>query len=430
MTRRALALLALAALLVAACTGAGGDGDDTAGGKVDLEVWFHDPDGPERRLIEQQVDRFNLAQDDVLVRLRLLAEGGFDDQVLEAADAGDLPEIVSVDGGLLAVLADRDLLVDLNPHLGRSLRRELLPWTFETGVVEGRLVGLPATQAVTILLGRRDALEATHVRLPTRAHRAWTAEEFAEVLARLAADDEDGHVLDLRLRPDGAPGFSDWPAFALTPLLRSAGGGLVAPLFTSASDVLDGPESVRAMVEVQRWAAAGWLAEATDADALAEGTVPLVWADTSRHAALEPALGEEVVVLPLPDLGRGTRSSRGWNSWAVSAGTDVEAALAFLTFLLSPAEQALTIEATHGIPATRSALGEAALFDRGGPLALVRELVESGAAEPRPRGVAYRPTAERFADAVREIIDGAPVFETLDVAATDIDEIVFHRDDG
>lgn len=66
-----------------------------------LTVWFHSGKGPERQALEDQIERFNAAQDDVEARRVLIPEGGYDIQVQSAALSGDLPDVLDFDGPLL-----------------------------------------------------------------------------------------------------------------------------------------------------------------------------------------------------------------------------------------------------------------------------------------------------------------------------------------
>jgi multiple sugar transport system substrate-binding protein len=115
---------------------------------------------------------------------------------------------------------------------------------------QGRRLAGPAGARFGLgLWANRARLEAANVRIPRDPDGAWSAEEFSDLLERLAQNDPDGQVLDLKLNYTG-----EWFSYAFAPLLQSAGGDLVDRGHEGlASRTLDGPASVAAMTMVPAW---------------------------------------------------------------------------------------------------------------------------------------------------------------------------------
>lgn len=411
-----VAVAALAAACTGAGTGAGGEGDRT------VEVWSHADSGPLREAIEARIDAFNVARDDVLAVLRLLPEGSYADEVLRAAEDGTLPDLLDLDPGLLWRLAADGHLTDLTGLLPDALRRRLLPTAYDVGVFAGRLVGVPVTERVTVLLADRDALEAARVRIPASARRPWTAEELTDVLARLAPGHPAG-VLDLRLGPLRATDDPAWAADLLAALARTAGGGVTDALGTHATDVLNGPETTRVVVTLREWADAGWVVPDAGPDALIDGTVAMVAGDTLEEARLRAEMGDRLVVLPLPTFGTGPGATRwGW-SWAVPRGA-VAPATEVLLSLFHPESVAALRAADPGVPVTREARQLAVDLQPPGPRAVIGELVDLGAAVPPPRTPRWRDVATEVAAALTDALSDGAVYDRLTGAAARIDELL------
>ena len=66
-----------------------------------IEVWFHSGQESERNVIQDQVRRFNAAQDTAQVNLVILPEGSYNQQVQAASLSGNLPDVLEFDGPFL-----------------------------------------------------------------------------------------------------------------------------------------------------------------------------------------------------------------------------------------------------------------------------------------------------------------------------------------
>ena len=107
----------------------GGCSDEQGGADVDtLEVWAHAGQASERRVLEDQVARFNAQQHGELqVRLTLIPEGSYNEQVQAAAMAGDLPDLLEFDGPFLYAYVWQGRLRSLDDLVSQSLLDDLLP---------------------------------------------------------------------------------------------------------------------------------------------------------------------------------------------------------------------------------------------------------------------------------------------------------------
>jgi multiple sugar transport system substrate-binding protein len=196
-----------------------------------------------------------------------------------------------------------------------------------------------------------------------------------------------------------------------------------------ATGMLDGDASVEAMERVQQWIADGRVDPNIDDAAFSNRRVALALGGHWNYPRYHEQLGDDLLLLPLPDFGHGSRTGQGSWSWAVTAdsGHPREAAR-FLAFLLQP-EEVLAMSAANGaVPATREAIARSPRFRQGGALRLFVEQLEGGQAVPRPRTPAYPVITAEFQKAFERIRSGAPVRETLGEAARVIDnEIADNR---
>ncbi len=416
MSRRKHVTLSLFVLLLSLLGGCSRK-EGVEGPIVTVEVWAHAGQERERRILEAQVARFNARQNGKLhVALTLIPEGSYNDQIQAAALAGDLPDLLEFDGPFLYAYVWQGRLRTLDDLLPQPLMDDLLPSILEQGRYHGRLWAVGAYDSGLGLYADRRRLEQVGARIPSLG-QPWTRKAFNALLKRLAERDPDGQVLDLKLNYAG-----EWYTYAFSPLLQSAGGDLIDRQTQRAGGTLDGPAAVSAMQTVQRWIRAGWVDPNIDDAAFTGGRVALALGGHWNYPRYRAALGDRLLLLPLPDFGRGPRSGQGSWCWAVTADSDhPRQAAEFLRFLLQPDEVLAMSEANGAVPASRRAIARAPRYRAGGALRLFVEQLQGGYSVPRPRTPAYPVITAEFQKAVDRIRAGGSVQSALTAAAKAID---------
>jgi multiple sugar transport system substrate-binding protein len=415
-----LALTTLA-LLLSSCTRDAGDGgaEMEHTGAVVLRAWAHAGQESEREVIRAQVARFNASRDSIQVELTLLPEGSYNAQVQAAALAGDLPDLLEFDGPFVYNYVWQGHLVPIDGFLAPGTRAALLPSIIAQGTYRGHLYSLGQFDSGLGLYGRRGQLKAIGARIPTSPAEAWTVDEFEEVLEGLSRLDQDRAVLDLKLNYQG-----EWFTYAFSPIVQSAGGDLIDRNdYQSAAGTLDDEAVVAAMKKVQRWIRRrGYVDPNLDDDAFVSGRVALSWVGHWEYPRYAEARGDDLVVLPLPDFGAGSRTGQGSWNWGVTAHCrHPHAAVAFIEFLLED-EQVLEMTGANGaVPATWSAIEKSPLYGAMGPLRLFVTQLADGFAVPRPQTPAYPVITSVFQQAFDGIRNGGNVADALGEAAAEID---------
>lgn len=380
--------------------------------RVTVEVWAHDGTDAERSVLEQQVATFNDGHDDVEVELRMIAEGDYNDALQTALASGDLPDVAEVDGPLLAGYVHQDALVPLDGLLPDSVLASQLSSLKAQGSHGGRTYAVGTFDSGLGLYADRRALRAAGVEWPSTVDDAWTAEEFSAALAALAKKDADGKVLDVKLNY----GVGEWLTYGFAPLVASAGGDLIDQDTLSPAGHLDGAATRSALETLRGWAS--YVDANEKDDAFVSRRAPLSWVGHWTYRDYAAALGDDLLVLPLPDLGNGSKTGQGSWAWTVTASGDArqQAAATFLTHLLQDEEVLRMADANGAVPGSSSALEDSALYAEDGPLALFAEqLVRScGSDAPtatcvavaRPVTPGYAVLSSQFAQAVSVALSG------------------------
>ena len=393
-------------------------GEQTSAAAV-IEVWAHAGQAAERQVLERQAARFNASQKAIRVRLTFIPEQSYNAQIQAAAVAGDLPDALEFDGPFLFNYVWQGHLQSLDGLLSEETRQELLPSIVSQGLYLGHFFGVGTFDSGLGLYARRSVLEAAGVRIPADPEDAWSIDEFSGALESLASRDPDGMVLDLKLNYSG-----EWFTYAFSPLLQSAGGDLIdRGSYQTANGVLNGPHAVAAMRKLQNWFVHDYVDPNVDDAAFINGRVALSWAGHWEYPRYAAAFGDDLALLPLPDLGRGSRTGQGSWVWGITRHSgNQQAAARFLEFLLEP-EEVLAMAAANGaVPATRPAIERSPLYGASGALRLFSRQLLGGFSEPRPKTPAYPVITSAFQQAIADIRNEGDIQAALDKAAAAIEQ--------
>lgn len=424
MTTRLKWLIPIVGLLLAAsaCSSEGGGVGAVCDGTIDqneIEVWVHE--GSEADAYEALIEAFNASGAGVTVTLTKIPEGGYTDTVNAAAAAGDLPDIIDFDGPTMANFAWSGNIVHLEDCLTDEVRDALIPSIIEQGTYAGQLYSVATFDSGLGIYAWRSALDEVGARIPTGPDDAWTTEELEQVLVDLQGV---GYAMPLDIKIFyGTQG--EWMTYGFSPITQSSGQDLIDRGSLKADGVLNSEEVVTALTLFQDWAARDLInTEAVDDTPVLEKESPLSWVGHWMYNTYKETMGDDLIVVPLPDFGDGTRTGMGSWAWAVtSASTDGDAAWAFLEFATAD-DTILAITAANGaVPATTSALDKDPNYAESGDLYLFRQQLEGAPdiAVPRPLTPGYPTVTSEFWGAMDKILLGEDVQTTLDSAAAAID---------
>lgn len=384
-----------------------------------LHAWAHSGQARERVVIQAQVERFNMMNPDLEITLTLIPERSYNAQVQAAAIAGDLPDLIEFDGPYLYNYVWQGYLQPLDQLISMRVQEDLLPSIIAQGRYQDKLYAIGTFDSGLGLYARRSRLQAIGARIPSGPEEAWTAQEFSQLLKDLAGKDADGAVLDLKLNYSG-----EWFTYAFSPLLQSAGADLIdRSNYQQASNTLNSPAAVTAMAHLQSWLKSGYVDANVDDAAFITGRVALSWAGHWAYSNYAQAFGDDLVILPLPDFGQGSRTGQGSWAWGISAKEErAEAAARFLQFLLEPNEVLEMANANGAVPTRFEAINKSERYHVEGPLRLFVDQLSKGYSVPRPLTPAYPVITSAFQQAFHDIRGGGDVKAALDKAAAAIDQ--------
>jgi len=385
-----------------------------------ISVWTRAAlNAQEAAAIKGAAAAFNRSQSAFKVELLWSSYRNYSDWVQSVAVTGTLPCLLEMDGPLLAQFAWPGYLQSLDRFVSAELRRDLLPSLVEQGSYEGHLYSLGQFDSGLGLWANRRYLAAAGLRIPTVA-RPWTLAEFEHGMQALAQVKGVEYPLSLAVYT----GASEFYPYAYLPILAGFGGDFVDRSGSHAArGVMDGPQSVAAMQRFQQWFRHGWTRAVFDRnDDFEQGRTALLWMGHWKYSDMRDALGDDLMLLPLPDFGHGLKTGMGSWTWSItSTCPDPAGAWAFLSHLMSDAEILRVTNANGAVPARKSALAKSPLYGPGRPLQVFAQQLFSGSGVARPASPGYGAISKAYANAVRAIITGADVQTELTRAAQIVD---------
>jgi len=386
----------------------------------EITLFFHSGLGGERDALDTILNNFNESQSDYVAVPLELPEGSYTDLVNAAALAGDLACLLDLDGPTLYSFAWNGYLVPIEEYVSDELRADILPSILEQGTYNGELYSLGVFDSGLSIWGNAAYLEAAGVRIPEGIDDAWTFDEFNEALAALQALDEVEYAIDMKMNY----GQGEWFSYGFAPIVQSFGGDLInREDYQSAEGVLNGEEAVAAMEWFQGLFDNGYTtATPADDNLFVDGKAALSWVGHWEAGRYQDALGDDLVLLPMPDLGAGAATGMGsWNWGITSQCANPDGAWALLEFMMSPDQMVIMTDNNGAIPSRISVLEDDEDYAEGGFKSVYFQQLAGGVAVPRPITPAYPVITAEFARAVDEIAAGADVQDALDTAVDAID---------
>ncbi|THB69102.1 MAG: extracellular solute-binding protein [Desulfovibrio sp.] len=385
-------------------------------GPTTLELWSP-AQGAEAELLRSQIEAYNDSQQDVVVEVYFP-----DDPYLEAVDAasslGETPDILMVPSSLVAYYAWQGAIISLDGYVGDEMRNDFLATTLSQGAYEGELYGLAAVESCLVMFANNMFMHQTLARVPEGAEDPWTNEEFHEVLMRLSRL----HALDAAMDVHADQFTStEFMNFVFHPMFAGQGGALLNPETSLAADAFNSTQSLAAFGLIADWFNAGYALAEQDEDLFIQEKAGLSFTGEWAWEPYSRALGDKLLVLPMPILGETPATTSSSWSWAVSSASDnPDQAWDCLAFLLGSTRILQTSTVTGAVPARKSAAEHSAVYGENGPLRiLVVQLDSIGVA--RPDSPAYGLVSRIFAETLLSLAGGGDVVQTVGDATQHLD---------
>lgn len=430
MSKRFAPLMGALAIAIAACgggspsaaTGSGGGG--TASGEI--QVWAHQGQENEVQATQKAIDDFNASQSAIKATITFIPEGDYA-TTLGTTNADAFPDVLDIDGPSMASLVYATKIQSVTGLVSQAtLDNQIASVNAQNTARDGKQYMVSQFDSGLALYGNKSMLDAAGVAYPTKAADAWTVDEFEAALDTLAADDDDGKVLDIKENYGGT-----WPGYAFLPIINSTGNHAVKA--NKATGNLNAPAVVDALARFAGWKQ--YVDPNGDDLAFANKRVALSWVGHWVYTQYSTALEDDLVLIPLPDFGQGSKSGQGSFGWGIGAKSDNPAAAGvFLDFLMGDGPVKSMTDANGAPPGTTTVTAVSDLYKPSGPLQLYAdqlaatcgagdvELTPACVTVPRTVTPAWPVINEQLSKAWLDAYAGSDPKAALDAAAAAIDQ--------
>lgn len=380
-----------------------------------LSMWYHGAGNEvESKIINQIITDFNASQSDWKVELQSFPQAAYNDSVVAGALAGNLPDILDVDGPVMPNWAWAGYMQPLK--IDESKIANFLPGT--KGIWNGQLYSIGLWDAAVALVTRQSYLDELGLRTPT-LEQPWTKDEFTAALDAAKASGKFEYAFD-----PGMAWTGEWYPYAFSPFLQSFGGDIVdRSTYKTAEGALNGDAAV-AFGEWWQGLFKDGYAPATQDPAdrdggFAAGKYAFSW--NGNWAALNTLKQfPDTVFLPAPDFGNGPKiGAASWQFGVSATSKHPDGAAAFIEFALQDKYLADFSNGIGLIPPTPTAAAMTEHYKPGGAMEVFFGL-SAGQALVRPVTPGYVVQAKVFEKALADIANGADVAATLDAAVDEI----------
>ena len=346
-------------------------------------MWTHSAGNPaELEVYSKIIDDFNASQDKYTVVEESFPQGAYNDAIVAAAAAGDLPCLLDMDGPIVPNWAWAEYIQPLG--LPTSITDNLLPTAVGHATRTRSTRPATGTRRCRSSPASRCSTPTASASRPSTSRGRSTSSTPRSTTLKAAGYDTP---LDI-----GAEDKGEWWSYAYSPMLQSAGGDLIdRDTMLTADGALNGPEAVEFFTWFQDAFANGWASNSGTIgnQEFNDDVVALSYTGVWNAMDSLEAVGDDLLILPPPDFGDGPKIGGGSWQWGISSSCDAaEGAREYLEFSFQDKYIAEFSDKQVVIPATAAAEELSANFGEGDPLRPFVELSQAFAlARPATPGV-------------------------------------------
>jgi multiple sugar transport system substrate-binding protein len=356
-TRRMLAMLAVTALVAAACSE-----DETANAPGTVVVMLPSDNPGDIALRRTQAEGFMQAHPEIKVEVQVVPSEGYNERVFTSIAGGNAPDIFNSGDVVIPSIVKRNVAKDLNEFVSRDNYDlgQFYPEIIEGLTFENQLVGLTDNWDTQVMYYNRDLFQQAGVAEPTVD---WTWEDAASAAQRITSGSGDSKIWGMLYETWFAPVHDQ---------IYSFGGEVFSEDGTQC--LLDEGASVEALQSIVDMMSAGIAPQPQVFEQ--EGQDPFstfaagragMWIGSGRWSAFDLQGVKDLnwAIAPRPGGPDHPRSNFFHLAmYAItSASNDADSAWEFLKYMVSPEGITAAFESMQGIPSQPSLADDPKIID-------------------------------------------------------------------
>lgn len=176
-----IATLSMSLLLLTSMAGCGSSSSGDESGKVTLKLWhiWASDSESNRKPFLKVLDDFQKANPNIKLDIDETESKAYDTKIKTAAAGNELPDVFySQAGGYLKSFVDAGKVLPLDDYLKDGTKDKLLPGVLTNLTFNGKVYGLPYTQATAVFFVNKEMFQQNGIKIP---------ENFSELLSAVKA---------------------------------------------------------------------------------------------------------------------------------------------------------------------------------------------------------------------------------------------------
>jgi fructooligosaccharide transport system substrate-binding protein len=385
--------------------------------EVNLVMWQHQSGEAETNYYLSRIEAFNKAYDgQIKVEVNVIPRGGgnaYEEKVNMGAAAGDLPDIVDMDGPYTTNYAYSKILRPLDDMIDKESDwfKNYVPAMIQQGTYNGKLYSLGAMESSVGVYFNKGMLAEYGIAEPAiSVEDGWTFDEFVAVLDELRQKVPEDVYPIIGLGGD----VNEWLTYMGAPFIWSNGGRLISEDGKVVDGVLNSAENIEAMTKIQELFTKGYTVNDPGERAFERQKAVMMMSGPWGVPGLADYPEIEWGIAPYPVLKTNSSPTGSW-CWGVSTASEhPKEALEVLKWLTSTESTVGLSEITGMLPTTVDAYDELAAFNEPPQRVFMEQQLKG--AQARPSTPAYPVLTQEFAQAWYDIIFGKDVEKALNEA--------------
>ncbi|MGL5956458.1 MAG: ABC transporter substrate-binding protein [Brevinema sp.] len=393
-----------------------------------LIVWSqHLPELPEGQVITHYINRFNEEysgkyQAKIEFTPRGNAGSGYDDKVNAAITAGDLPDVLAIDGPNVASFAQSGLIIPLNKYLTDDQTNTYTPSITDQGTINGNLYALGLLDSAVILYYNKDIFVKLGITPSKGLEDVWTWDDLYNTAKKIKDTQPDILPIDMHLNE-----WTEWLIYGLLPLVQSAdinNKGIVSQDGLEVQGYLNSPAVKEALTFIQKLTKEGLTSLTPEKDVFRNGKAAMllygVWElENFKNNFINLNFG--FMAYPRYPQGRIHGPVGSW-TWAVTSSSKDPLGAAILAAYLSSTELTTDMSLVTGMPASHiTAIEKLPNYKKGGDYSLVMDQVVLYGT-PRPKTPIYPILSYQFQSAIQAVALGEDVNTVVEKMTQTVDK--------
>ncbi len=358
---------------------------------VVLDFWIHQTGEAETNAYIELIDGFNKEHDNIHVNAEVIIDDGasaYSDSINAALVAGNLPDVMAVDGPYVASFAQAGVIKPIGEFVDQETRDQYVDSIIQQGTYNNKLYSLGAMEASVMLYYNKDMLKEAGIEPAKSLDEAWTFEELMTNAEKLTTDDVYGLNLYMNY------GVGEWLTFMGAPFVWSNGGSLISEDGLKVDGHLNSPETIEGLNYVKSLFEAGVVTESPGEMQFTNGKAAMALGGPWIAIGAEES-DIDWGMMPYPYKNKKVSPS-GSMAYAVTNNTEnTEEAVELMKWMTSKDATIKISEATSMPPSQKAAFENMDKFNKE-PYSIMKEQVIE-TAHARPATPAYPVLTDAFA---------------------------------